>query len=111
MPYKDEEKNKESKHKFYLKNKSRSLTRTREDRAKRRAYIAELKAKPCMDCKTSYPWYVMDLDHRNGEEKVSNVAKMIARYSWKTILAEIEKCDVVCSNCHRIRTYRRKMSL
>ncbi len=70
--------------------------------------MARIKDVPCMDCKNKYPWYVMDLDHRENEEKITNLAKMIIRYAWETVLKEIEKCDIVCSNCHRIRTYNRK---
>jgi hypothetical protein len=46
----------------------------------------------------------LDFDHVRGE-KLYNVAKMAAGYSWAKILVEIEKCDVVCANCHRIRTH------
>ena len=109
MPYKDPEKNRDAKHKFYLKHREEYVSRNRKDMIKRRAYIAEFKNKPCMDCNRSFPWYVMDLDHREGEKKVTNLAKMIARYAWKTILKEIAKCDVVCSNCHRERTHQRKI--
>jgi hypothetical protein len=109
MPYADPVKNSQAKREYYLKNTEDYRRRTREDRAKRRAYIAEFKNKPCMDCKMPYPSFVMDLDHREGEIKIENLAKMIARYSWNTILEELKKCDVVCSNCHRIRTHNRKM--
>jgi hypothetical protein len=47
----------------------------------------------------------MDFDHV-GEDKLMNIAKM-AGLSWARIEAEIAKCEVVCSNCHRIRTWQR----
>lgn len=57
-----------------------------------------------MDCGQSYPSYVMDLDHRG--DKVRNVARMVSLgLGEATVLAEIAKCDVVCSNCHRLRTF------
>lgn len=65
--------------------------------------VEEAKSKPCADCGKSYPPYVMDFDHVRGEKhdcvghlKVNEPSKL---------LEEISKCDVVCSNCHRERTY------
>ena len=47
----------------------------------------------------------LEFDHRERSEKRYNVTKMVdLRKTWSEILAEIEKCDVRCSNCHRIRT-------
>lgn len=71
-------------------------------------YIQDLKSKtPCMDCKESYPYYVMDFDHVRGR-KQANVAELINTLSKKRIDEEISKCEIVCSNCHRIRTHERK---
>jgi hypothetical protein len=72
-------------------------------------YIQELKSKtPCMDCKINYPYYVMDFDHVRGR-KHKNVMELIPTLSKKKIDEEIAKCEIVCSNCHRIRTHQRKM--
>ena len=72
-------------------------------------YLKEVKEKnPCMDCKVSYPYYMMDFDHVRGK-KQANVAELINTLSKKRIDTEIAKCEVVCSNCHRARTYMRKM--
>jgi len=62
-----------------------------------------LKSQPCMDCGQSYPPVAMDFDHVRGV-KVSDVGLMSQR-AWSTVLVEIEKCDLVCANCHRIRTH------
>lgn len=67
--------------------------------------VIEAKSKPCMDCRQSYPHYVMDFDHR-GDKKFS-IGKRGSKISLRALLLEIAKCDVVCSNCHRERTYRR----
>jgi hypothetical protein len=70
-------------------------------------YLKEVKEKnPCMDCKISYPYYMMDFDHVRGT-KQANVAKLIDTLSKKKIDEEIAKCEIVCSNCHRIRTHDR----
>jgi len=71
-------------------------------------YIQDMKSKtPCMDCKISYPYYVMDFDHVRGR-KQANVMELISTLSKKKIDEEIAKCEIVCSNCHRIRTHNRK---
>jgi len=73
-------------------------------------YIRDLKDKtPCMDCKANYPYFVMDFDHVRGV-KHKNVAELINTLSKKKIDEEIAKCEIVCSNCHRIRTHIRKMN-
>lgn len=60
-----------------------------------------------MDCRVQYQPYVMDFDHRDRKVKVASINQMINlhSYSKNKILEEIEKCDLVCANCHRIRTY------
>ena len=71
-------------------------------------YIQELKSNtPCMDCKESFPYYVMDFDHVRGR-KHKNVMELIPTLSKKIIDLEIAKCEIVCSNCHRVRTHERK---
>jgi len=69
-------------------------------------FIAKQKKKPCQDCKVSYPCYVMDFHHRPTEEKTMCIART-AHNGWskKKILKEIAKCDLICSNCHRERTF------
>lgn len=64
-----------------------------------------------MDCKIQYPPYVMDFDHRNFLEKEFTISNMFNGGCLKSkykIFEEIKKCDIVCLNCHRIRTYNRK---
>jgi len=74
--------------------------------AKKAARLAQAKSHPCTDCGRVYPSYVMDFDHVRGE-KIGEVGQMIHR-RWEIIEAEIAKCDLVCSNCHRMRTHERK---
>ena len=76
----------------------------RQRRIARRAFIQKAKSVPCNDCGKTFPPYVMDFDHRNSNDKTMDVSQMTSR-SLTEIQAEIEKCDVVCSNCHRIRTH------
>lgn len=82
--------------------------------AKQKAYLAQylrdLKTKtPCVDCGINYPYYVMDFDHVRGQ-KHANVMELVSTLSKKKIDEEIAKCEIVCSNCHRIRTHMRRMA-
>lgn len=67
--------------------------------------IKELKNKPCMDCGGRFPVCVMDFDHVRGKKKFYVTTSL---RKWKTILKEAKKCDLVCANCHRIRTNKRR---
>ena len=66
--------------------------------------IKELE--PCADCGKNFPYYIMEFDHVRGSKR-GNVST-ISDNSWKQVLEEIDKCDVVCSNCHKRREYDRK---
>jgi hypothetical protein len=70
--------------------------------------IQDDKQRPCVDCGVSYPYFVMDHDHRNPAEKSFSLSWAHvgrAAITIDMIKAELDKCDVVCSNCHRIRTH------
>ena len=74
-----------------------------------RAWMVEIKSNPCADCGGSFDVCCMDFDHRDASEKKFNVGSMFAHhYSRELIEAEVAKCDLVCANCHRIRTRNRR---
>jgi hypothetical protein len=93
---------------YYLQGKEKErLARKRKlSVAAIREYIAQQKSVPCADCKGIFPPYVMDFDHLGIEEKLFNIGGSTAK-SLKAVKAEIAKCEVVCANCHRIRTHSR----
>ena len=70
-----------------------------------RNFIKNLKEKtPCRDCKKNYPYYVMQFDHLKDKKfHIGGSSK-----SMKLLLEEINKCDIVCANCHAERTYSRR---
>lgn len=70
----------------------------------KREIVRMAKSVPCTDCGIRYPTPVMDFDHRDPSTKRFNLSRSLNR-ALKDVLAEIEKCDVVCANCHRLRTY------
>lgn len=108
MPYKDKEKQKQAQHQHYLNNKELYHSRATFRRKELKEKIIELKQDPCVDCNLLWPHYVMDFDHRDPFTKVGSVSRMIVDvYNLGKILEEIKKCDLVCANCHRIRTWNR----
>ncbi len=68
-----------------------------------REWVNALKTRPCTDCGDTFPHEAMDFDHVRGV-KVAGISDM---WSWgrDKALAEIAKCELVCANCHRVRTY------
>lgn len=90
----------------YKDNKSQYLKRNLRAYKKRKEFVRQAKSKPCTDCGIQYPFYVMDFDHREGEIK-EFALNQVDRMTMKAIKEEIAKCDVVCSNCHRERTFQR----
>lgn len=61
------------------------------------------KGSKCIKCGISYPeepYVIFDFHHRDPNEKEFDWAKMRLRSDEK-ITEEINKCDLLCSNCHR----------
>jgi hypothetical protein len=77
---------------------------------KARDYVDFVKSSPCADCGVSYQPCVMDLDHIRGVKK-RGISQMVdGGYTIPALKEEIAKCEVVCANCHRIRTHIRRRS-
>jgi protein-arginine kinase activator protein McsA len=66
-----------------------------------------LKDQTCRDCGTN-DYRVFEFDHINND-KFRNVSQLVVEgYGWDKIKTEMNKCEVVCANCHRIRTFTRQ---
>lgn len=72
-----------------------------------RELLHKLKSVPCADCGGKFDPVCMDFDHRDSATKMGKLSNM-HHHGEAAILAEVAKCDVVCSNCHRLRTYRKR---
>jgi hypothetical protein len=105
MPKKDKNLQKEYFDEWYAKNREKKNAYARQRYDDRNDLIRQIKRQECSDCGIKYPAYVMDFDHVRGEKKF-NLSKSHSR-SWKDIFEESKKCDIVCANCHRIRTHLR----
>ena len=62
----------------------------------------------CEDCKIKYPHYVLEFDHRPENKKIDVVYRVLRRLGREAAWKEVNKCDVVCANCHKQRTYERE---
>ena len=75
-------------------------------KAQAKAIVDEAKSVGCADCSES-DLIVLEFDHL-GDDKEANVSDLVNHGSVNKVLDEIAKCDVVCANCHRRRTHRRR---
>jgi 5-methylcytosine-specific restriction endonuclease McrA len=100
----------------YDKNKAAyKMAAKRHDKIKAeqiRSYVAGyLSRHPCLDCGEPDP-IVLEFDHRVRNSKVFNIGDAIQKgFALTKVVAEIEKCDVRCANCHRRKTAREQKEL
>ena len=100
MPYKDPQKQREAQHKYYLKNKDKVKQGVRHRRKRNKEYAWKIKAdKGCL-CGEDNP-ACLNFHHRDRTTKCDTVAQLICEaVSLKRLQNEIDKCDVMCANCH-----------
>ena len=74
----------------------------------RGAWLRRLKTgRPCTDCRQVFDPQVMQWDHLPGSEKLCDISGSWTGRTEEEILTEIAKCELVCTNCHTIRTFKR----
>ena len=100
--------------KHYAENRRRYVAQAGERKRRlaleRTKYLLEyFRAHPCTDCGEGDP-VVLEFDHI-GEDKLFDIAQSLPYRSWQSILNEMQKCEVVCANCHRRRTAERRGAL
>ena len=71
---------------------------------KRKLEAIEYKGGKCLDCGNVFPYFVYDFHHLDPNEKEMGWEKM-RKVSKERLYAELDKCVLLCSNCHRIRHY------
>lgn len=65
------------------------------------------KGSKCIRCNLTFPetpQFIFDFHHRDPSTKNINWTG-IRKHGWKKIKEEIDKCDLVCANCHRYIEY------
>ena len=96
--------------KHYQKNKKQYYVNNKLKITRMQEYVNHLKIVPCKDCNGLFRPVVMDFDHLDPTIKFMNIGRLVKYGSWDKLYKEIAKCEVVCSNCHRIRTENRRNS-
>ena len=104
--YRNRERQREAERRWYEANRAKVAAKKDAKRRRLRELVRAAKDHPCADCGVAYPYFVMDLDHV-GDDKVMIVSKLVNFGSTSRVLAELAKCEAVCANCHRVRTWRR----
>lgn len=104
--YSDREQQRAAERRWYQANRAKVAAKKDRKRQRLREIVRSAKAVPCADCGVAYPYYVMDLDHL-GEDKTMIVSKLVNFGATQRLLEEIAKCEAVCANCHRVRTWHR----
>ena len=113
MPYKDEQKrkecNKESNKRWYQQHKDEVISRRKKRQLEIHNWFRIYKSSLCcVDCGISHP-AILQFHHRDRTEKSFTISNIVSRAtSVKQITNEIEKCDVVCVNCHAKRHWRER---
>ena len=73
----------------------------------RKRFVRQYKLEHgCTDCGYKEHYAALSFDHLPGTVKVRDI-KSGQQLGWEALLEEIAKCEVVCFNCHMIRTWKR----
>jgi len=102
MPYKDNEKKKEAQRRHYAKNKAYYIQKAADKKVMMKAWLDEIKASlKCLHCPEDDS-VCLDFHHRDPKKKEIQLSAVV-KEGWgkDRILKEIDKCDVLCSNCHK----------
>ncbi len=91
----------------YQRNKLYYINKAQEYRKEVKRLVTQYKKiHPCVDCNNS-DFRVLEFDHLPGNKKSMDIAVMVCSRSIDSVMKEIAKCDILCANCHRIRTWKR----
>ena len=91
--------------------KAESRRRVRARREQALTMVNEIKlSRGCADCGYAEHAVALEFDHLPGTTKVASINELVGRLDINGIRDEIEKCEVVCANCHRVRTQERALA-
>lgn len=93
---------KKAQKKHYQENKEASHAKNRTYRLNNKLRGIEYLGGKCCDCQNEYPSCVYDFHHRDPTTKEFD-GNAFTTKSWENVKKELDKCDLLCANCHRIR--------
>jgi hypothetical protein len=102
MPYKDRERQKQAQRESYKKNKETILARQNTVRRQQAQWLQEYKSSlSCVVCGEDEPC-CLEFHHTDPKQKEFKISGALRRSkNVEEVLREIEKCIVLCSNCHK----------
>lgn len=92
----------------YKSNRKHQIALNEAWRKRRVEWLRSLKEGPCTDCGKSFNPVAMQWDHI-GTDKAFDISNGTSKPK-QTILNEIAKCELVCANCHAVRTWQRRQN-
>lgn len=107
MPFKDLEKRREYRRKWYSKNKNSEKIHVKRRKIKIKNWFKEYKKNlTCSNCSENHI-AALEFHHKINNKKEGNIGNMVNDgFSIKKILEEIDKCIILCANCHRKIHYK-----
>lgn len=110
MAFKNDEDRRAYFRRYYAANRAKRMAVVTANKQRILEYVQVLKIKlGCMDCGYNAHAEALEFDHTGG--KVFSISDACRKgYSIERIKEEIKHCDLVCANCHRVRTVSRRVS-
>lgn len=81
-------------------NRERDRSNWTNLRKKKKIWLDEQKVTGCINCPEKDP-ACLDFHHRDPQHKKANLSEAIAQWSIERLQNEVNKCDILCANCHR----------
>lgn len=98
----DKARNAERKKEWYQENREKQYARVKRNQQRIKDWIDSFKENlSCIECGETHPG-CLDFHHRDPSQKKADISKThLKGWSLDRVKQEIEKCDILCSNCHR----------
>jgi len=86
--------------KCYYKDKSKYFNRSKIQRNKTQDFIIEYKKERCCEKCNEKRYYILDFHHIEHKTKSDNIGDLSSSGNFNQLKNEIEKCILLCKNCH-----------
>lgn len=90
-----------------LANKEYVLVKQREDKRKRKLEAIDYLGNRCWSCNEQFHPAIFEFHHLDPSTKDRDPSKMLS-LSWARLTAELDKCALLCANCHRLLHHKDK---
>lgn len=94
-------KKKQKRQEWYERNRIIQTEKQKQKKRQRKSDCINYLGGVCFNCKSSFHPSVYEFHHRNPKEKDRDPSKLML-LKWETIIKELDKCDLLCANCHRL---------